>query len=192
MAKLKDHPISELTIMIESKYGSVIKCPDDDPMLIKLHKLTSKTLNSSNRSNALKRKVPNGSTFEKKQALTLALQGYTDTEIGNKLKINRSTVRNWLANLTDRPAKFTRIIVSKHTGNRIYFPTSKGVREWCDQIGHKFLAVNRGYDQLFSMQQIEVHWHELPIGAIYQSAQQNKFYVKENNDNYARGEQYYF
>lgn len=57
MAKIKNHPISELTIKIEHKYGSVLKCPDNDPMLIQLHKLTDKTLNVSNKNNGLKVKL---------------------------------------------------------------------------------------------------------------------------------------
>lgn len=192
MTKLKDHPIYELTMMIEHKYGSIIKCPDDDPMLIELHKLTSKTLDASNRNNALKRRTKKKTMADKKKAHALAKQGYTDTEIGKMLRVNRTTIRSWLYDVKNRPAKFTKIVVSNPTGNRIYFPNSKGIKEWCEQIGRKFTAINRGYDELFSIQRIQVHWHELPIGAIYQSARQNRFYVKENDENYARGEQYYF
>lgn len=192
MAKLKKHPVSELTIMIEHKYGSILKCPDTDPMLITLHKLTSRMLDTSNQNNALKGKSRKEAMPYKKKAHALAMQGYSDTEIGKMIKANRTTVRNWLSDITNRPVKFTRIVVSNSTGNRIYFLNSKGIRKWCNQVGRKFLAVNRGYDKLFSTQEIEVHWHELPIGAIYQSAEQDKFYIKENDDTYAQGKQYHF
>lgn len=192
MTKPKKHPVSELTIMIEHKYGSILKCPDTDPMLITLHKLTRLMLDTPNQSNALKWKSRKETIPYKKKAHALAMQGYSDTEIGKMIKENRTTVRNWLSDITNRPVKFTRIVVSNSTGSCIYFPNSKGIRKWCDQVGHKFLAVNRGYDKLFFVQKIEVHWHELPIGAIYQSAEQNKFYVKENDDAYAQGKQYHF
>lgn len=193
MAKLKDHPISELTIKIEHKYGSVLKCPDNDPMLIELHKLTDKTLNVSNKNNGLKNKARRTKRLIKKKAHDLALQGYTDVEIERELAVKRSTIRNWLRNLKERPAKFTRIVVAKNTGNRIYFPTSKGVQAWCNQRGYKFSAVNQGRDKSFEVQKNEIHWIELPIGAVYQNPHQHdEFYIKENNASYARGEQYYF
>lgn len=193
MAKLKDHPISELTIKIEHKYGSVLKCPDNDPMLIELHKLTDKTLNVSNKNNGLKNKARRTKRLIKKKAHDLALQGYTDVEIERELSIKRSTIRNWLRNLKERPAKFTRIVVAKSTGNRIYFSTSKGVQEWCGQLGYKFSAVNQGKDDSFEIQKNEIHWVELPIGAVYQNPRQHdEFYIKENNASYVQGEQYYF
>lgn len=193
MAKLKDHPISELTIKIEHKYGSVLKCPDNDPMLIELHKLTDKTLNVSNKNNGLKNKARRTKRLIKKKAHDLALQGYTDVEIERELSVKRSTIRNWLRNLKERPAKFTRIVVAKSIGNRIYFSTSKGVQEWCGQLGYKFSAVNQGKDDSFEIQKNEIHWAELPIGAVYQNPHQHdEFYIKENNASYARGEQYYF
>lgn len=196
MAKLKNHPISELTIKIEHKYGSVLKCPDNDPMLIELHKLTDKTLNVSNKNNGLKNKANKARRTErliKKKAHDLALQGYTDVEIERELSVKRSTIRNWLRNLKERPAKFTRIVVAKSTGNRIYFSTSKGVQEWCGQLGYKFSAVNRGKDDSFEIQKNEIYWAELPIGAVYQNPRQHdEFYIKESNASYARGEQYYF
>ena len=193
MGKLKNHPISELTIKIEHKYGSVLKCPDNDPMLIRLHKLTDKTLNVSNKNNGLKNKARRTERLIKQKAHDLALQGYTDVEIERELSVKRSTGRNWLRNLNDRPAKFTRIVVAKSTGNRIYFSTSKGVQEWCGQLGYKFSAVNRGKDDSFEIQKNEIHWAELPIGAVYQNPRQHdEFYIKENNASYAQGEQYYF
>lgn len=193
MAKLKNHPISELTIKIEHKYGSVLKCPDNDPMLIQLHKLTDKILNVSNQNNGLKNKARRTERLIKKKAHDLALQGYTDVEIERELSVKRSTIRNWLRNLKERPAKFTRIVVAKSTGNRIYFSTLKGVQEWCGQLGYKFSAVNQGKDKSFEVQKEEIHWVELPIGAVYQNPRQHdEFYIKENNASYARGEQYYF
>ncbi|WP_297818677.1 hypothetical protein [uncultured Lactobacillus sp.] len=177
-----------LTQKIETKYGSVSKCPKNDPNYLKLLKITTTLKDTVEPVKQAETKKKNAKKFDAKTrsyAVSLAMMGYTNAEIGRLCKISPSTICNWTKILVGRPPLFNdEISFRNQPKKKIYFTGRSTIEIWCIKKGVSYQSLVTDTNPTFKLKRRATHWIDMPDGSFYTVPKRNGVYRKNNSNSF--------
>ena len=159
---------------IESKYGSIVNCPDDDPDYIKLREIYPENDHPS-------RKIRSDSEYKINILLD---KGYSNNEIAAKLHVNDFLVSNYVhRNHLHYKRKFRyRIIDSTGT---VYYTSS--LQEFIKVKWNKYSVYDtKKFIKLHycKLRTVNAHWFSIPTGSYYYLPYLDKPVMKTSDNSY--------
>lgn len=155
--------------VVEDKFGSVSKAPNDSPEMIKLHILTD----------ASNIKPSYHHCYDEKQIIKLVKRGYSATEIARNQNVSSTLIDNFLHdNLLETIPRFkwkaTKGKKTYYAERLIEVGSLVGLSPQTESSQIKRYVKQAGY----KIQQIRTKWFKMPIGVKYKTKDLKQWHTK--------------